>query len=293
MQIPIALLKLLQRPDVTDVMLNSHLETYVSCSGHLLRVPGIFDSAEALTDFAKRAIDAGGNHLDFANPICDVSLKLAELPELSGLGIASLRIHAALALGIASCDLVSIRVHRQQQLTLASFGSELELAKIAGGGSFAVSGSAGSGKTSLLRAMLGLQPEKRTIVIEDTPELLPIQGHFVGLEARAANTEGRGEIDLARLLRESLRMRPDRLVVGEVRGAEVATLLQSFNLGVSQVAFTLHANQPSQLKQRLLSLWLQSGQKSRDLWALLEDHRFSIIHLNERQVTQIGQLSDF
>jgi pilus assembly protein CpaF len=126
------------------------------------------------------------------------------------------------------------------------------------GASVLISGASGSGKTTLLRALLEEVSDQRVIAIEDVPELLLETDSFVGLLARAANTEGRGAIELDQLLVESLRMRPDRIVVGEVRSKELVTLLQAANSGHA-VAATIHANAVDRVLERMASIGLASS----------------------------------
>jgi pilus assembly protein CpaF len=290
MHLPPLLAVLIADREVSDVFLNSATETLIhrNRSSELANNP--FRSEFELIDFAKTAIEMGGDHLDYANPLCDAVLTSREIPELSTLEVASLRIHAVLAHGVSKKNLLSIRVHRLEPPKLEQFENHKQLQEIAVSRSFVISGGAGAGKTTLLRAMLAVRPEPRTVLIEDSAELLPLAGHFIGLTSRAANSEGRGEVALERLLRESLRMRPERLVIGEVRGAEVATLLQALNIGVSQVAFTLHANQARHVKSRLQSLWLQTGQLLQDLDGLLTTQKTTVIHMSQHKVDHLEEL---
>jgi pilus assembly protein CpaF len=124
---------------------------------------------------------------------------------------------------------------------------------------FLIAGPAGAGKTTLLRALLAQDPERRTVVVEDTAELLPMPGHVVGLQARQANIDGRGAITLDALAQQALRMQPQRLVIGEVRGSEVMVLLQSMNTGHAGSAATIHANSPQTVYPRLRGLAQSAG----------------------------------
>lgn len=290
MQLPFQIRELLANPEVTDVVINSQTSAFAVVNNQFYSVPHPFPDSKHLIEFAKDCVELGGDHLDFSNPVCDVSLSESQVDPLAELGISSLRIHAVLAQGISSENLLSIRVHRTSTKELQSFGKQSQLFSIAQAGSFVISGRAGSGKTTLLRAMLGLRPDLRTIVIEDTPELLPISGHVVGMHARRANSEGAGEISLQRLLTESLRMRPERLVIGEVRGAEVTTALQALNLGVEQVAFTIHANSAEEVYSRLLALWLAAGFLAVDFDQLLRHQAIHVVQLEGQRVKQIARL---
>jgi pilus assembly protein CpaF len=125
---------------------------------------------------------------------------------------------------------------------------------------FLVTGGTGSGKTTLLSSLLSeVAPEDRIVLVEDSGELRPTHPHVVRLEARQANVEGTGRVDLRELVRQALRMRPDRLVVGEVRGAEVVDLLAALNTGHDGGCGTVHANSPEALPARLEALALAAG----------------------------------
>src|SRR5262249_24646473 len=144
--------------------------------------------------------------------------------------------------------------------TLTGTGAELLAAIVAARLSYLVTGGTGSGKTTLLSTMLGeVPPHERIVVVEDAAELRPEHPHVVGLQARTANGEGSGAVPLRDLLRQALRMRPDRLVVGECRGAEVVDLLAALNTGHEGGAGTLHANTAGDVPARLEALGLLSG----------------------------------
>ena len=277
------------------MLVNRFDQVFIDSSAGLQQVASEFASDAEVAALAQSLIEAGGNHIDYANPICDVSISF---------GDATLRVHAALANRITDHASLSIRVHRPSQYSLAELESAgfindehlLKLKQLnSSGTNLVISGGTGSGKTTLLRALLGLTTDKRTIVIEDTPELMPLDGHFLALNARAANSEGFGRIDIQRLLVESLRMRPDRLVIGEVRGAEVITLVEALNLGVEQVAFTIHANSSAQVSARLAMLWMRAGRTTQDLQSQLSLQPLTVIHLakveGRRQVVSIETLS--
>ena len=248
------LLDLASRPGVTDVLVNGHQEVWVDSGLGLVRTESPFFDAEALAEAARQLIAAGDRHLDLANPCADVSLGL-------------MRVHATLASGISQNTLLSIRIHRPQLLTLTDlvakeFCSEAQAEElhrmVLQRKSFLVSGPTGCGKTTLLRALLAEAAPDRIILLEDVAELLPIKGHVIALQTRQANIEGRGQLSLERLLREALRMRPDRLVIGEVRGAELAVLLQALNTGHAGAA-TIHANSSSDVANRLMAIGQMIG----------------------------------
>ncbi|BCB81089.1 hypothetical protein Pflav_074990 [Phytohabitans flavus] len=125
---------------------------------------------------------------------------------------------------------------------------------------YLVTGGTGSGKTTLLNTLLGLVPHsERIVLVEDAAELRPVHPHVVGLQARTSNVEGAGTVTLSNLVRQALRMRPDRLVVGECRGAEVVDLLAALNTGHEGGAGTMHANSPADVPARLEALGLLGG----------------------------------
>jgi pilus assembly protein CpaF len=145
--------------------------------------------------------------------------------------------------------------------------------------SFLISGSSGSGKTTLLRAMLMLVPDERILAIEDVAELNLEVPTFVSMQSRNPNVEGRGEINLQTLLTESLRMRPDRIVVGEVRGPELITLLQAINTGHASGA-TIHANSITEVSKRMLAIAHTAGLGEAALNALVRSSLNWLIHID-------------
>jgi pilus assembly protein CpaF len=205
--------------------------------------------------FARALIEAGGRHLDDASPVVDVRL---------GPG---LRVHAALppvSLGGAT---VSIRFSRTRKTDLSELNIEWKGAQrdrlvsaVANYETVLISGSTGSGKTTLLGALLArASPRDRIVVLEDVAELDIDHPHVVQLECRQANLEGVGEIPLERLVRESLRMRPSRLVVGECRGAELRDLLAALTSGHRGGASTIHASSVELLPERMEALATLAG----------------------------------
>jgi pilus assembly protein CpaF len=165
--------------------------------------------------------------------------------------------------------LISLRVPRARVFTfdelveagtVSPAGAELLRALVASRLAFLVSGGTGSGKTTLLSSLLSLcDPAERILLVEDSAELRPDHPHVVGLEARTANVEGAGAIELRTLVRQALRMRPDRLVVGEVRGGEVVDLLAALNTGHDGGCGTLHANSAGDVPARVEALALAAG----------------------------------
>jgi pilus assembly protein CpaF len=159
---------------------------------------------------------------------------------------------------------------------------------------FLVSGGTGSGKTTLLAAMLSLvEPTERLVLVEDASELRPDHPHVLGLEARPANIEGAGEITLETLVRQALRMRPDRLVVGEVRGAEVVDMLAALNTGHAGGCGTLHANSAADVPARIEALGAAAGLPREAAHSQLGAALDAVVHLSRdragrRFVAQVG-----
>ncbi len=159
---------------------------------------------------------------------------------------------------------------------------------------FLISGGTGSGKTTLLNALLAaVAPEERLVIVEDAAELRPVHPHVVSLEARPPNIEGVGQITLRALVREALRMRPDRLVVGEVRGPEVVDLLAALNTGHEGGCGTLHANSPADVPARIEALALPTGLSRDAVHAQLAAAIGCVLHLvrgrdGDRRLAEVG-----
>jgi pilus assembly protein CpaF len=257
------LLKILSTPNVTDLVANGAAQWRGNRGSGFEVIHGIDCSEDDLAALCRELVDLADRHLDLANPICDVALTPRQLPELQQLGIESLRVHAVLESAVSCQTLLSVRVHRAgftslarlKELGMFDAKQESQLNEIISQRqNFLIAGPAGSGKTTLLRAMLAATPDLRTVVVEDTAELLPVTGHVVGLQARQANIDGRGEVSLQTLSQQALRMQPQRIVVGEVRGDEVAVLLQAMNTGHAGSAATIHANSAGAVYARLRGL---------------------------------------
>jgi pilus assembly protein CpaF len=284
-----SLLAVLANPQTTDILANGPTEWWVDTGAGLVTEPNLDTTAEVLAELAVFLVELGERHLDQASPICDVAISTKEMPVLESLGINRLRVHAVLESAISPLTLLSIRVHRAQVLRLADLHSsgmlnDLQLGQLrtvlAERQNFIISGASGSGKTTLLRAMLAESGELRTVVVEDTAELLPVKGHVVGLQVRQANTDGQGFISLETLAQQALRMRPDRLIVGEVRGPEIAVLLRAMNTGHLGSAATLHANQASAVFGRMRALAMEAGFTDRSFESAAALAVQKVIHLS-------------
>ena len=245
-QLPTWLLELIDNEHVTDILL-SESESLVDYGDGLVQFTDFQVSESELAAIARELIELGGRRLDLANPFADVCLP------------GGLRVHAVLKSGCSSKTLLSIRLHQAKAITLSELFSSLSASPLQqtiireivdSGESFLISGPTGSGKTTLLRAMFSGSTE-RVIAVEDVTELAG--NNIVCLQSRSVNVEGQGKITLEQLVREALRMRPDRIVVGEVRGLELMAMLQALNTG-HRGATTIHANNLLQVPERLSTI---------------------------------------
>ncbi|HEV7740982.1 MAG TPA: TadA family conjugal transfer-associated ATPase [Pseudolysinimonas sp.] len=243
--------------EVTDVFVNPGGAVWVDRGTGAEAVAGMVIPAAEARDLAIRLIASGDRHVDEATPCMDVRL---------GDGI---RVHAVLPPVSAGGAVLSIRLPRSRPLSLdeldaGGFFGAIGVSRIrtlvADRVNLLITGAGGSGKTTLLGALLAAAPPgERIVVVEDVAELRIEHPHVVSLEARQANLDGAGAIGLDRLVRESLRMRPDRLVVGECRGAELRELLAALNTGHDGGAGTLHANSLDDVPARLEALGALAG----------------------------------
>lgn len=243
---------LVGEPGVTDVFANGPNEVWADRgSGLERREPTGLDET-GLRELAVRLIALGGRHIDEATPCVDVRLH------------DGIRVHVVLPPISTTGTLLSIRLPSTRRMGLeeldaAAFFSVVSVrrvrALVAKRQNLLISGASGSGKTTFLGALLGAAaPDERIVAIEDVAELRVAHPHFVSLESRQANLEGAGQLGPERLVREALRMRPDRLVLGECRGAEIRELLAALNTGHDGGAGTLHANSLADVPARLEAL---------------------------------------
>lgn len=254
---------LLRARGTTDVLVTAPDAVWVDDGNGLRRSEIRFPDEASVRRLAQRLAVAAGRRLDDAQPWVD-----GQLEGMGGPG-RIVRLHAVLPPVSAAGTCLSLRVLRpaDQDLpaliaagSIAPEAAQLLTAVIEARLAFLVSGGTGAGKTTLLAAALGaVAAGERIICVEDAPELAPRHPHLVRLVARNANVEGAGEITLRQLVRQALRMRPDRLVVGEVRGAEVADLLAALNTGHDGGAGTVHANSPAEVPARLEALGALGG----------------------------------
>ncbi|MGZ8735899.1 MAG: TadA family conjugal transfer-associated ATPase [Nocardioides sp.] len=269
---------LLRLPGVTDVLVNGPDAVYVDRGDGLERTDVRFADDAAVRRLAQRLAGSAGRRLDDASP--HVDLRLAD----------GTRLHAVLAPIARPGTSISLRVPRRRGFTLDELTSAGTLHPVAARLlqqvvdarlAFVISGGTGSGKTTLLSALLGLVPPvERIVVVEDSSELRPDHPHVIGLESRTANVEGAGEIPMRTLVRQALRMRPDRLVVGEVRGDEVADLLAAMNTGHEGGCGTVHANSAGDVPARFEALAMAAGMPQPAVQSQLASAVDVVLHLS-------------
>lgn len=244
-------------PGVTDVLVNGAGQVFADCGAGLEPVDVCFDSEDVVRRLAQRMAAIAGRRLDDASPWVD-----ARLPD-------GTRLHAVLAPLARPGTVISLRVPSRRVFSIDDLsalgmfagGADEQLRRIiAARSSFVVTGGTGSGKTTVLAAMLAIaDPRDRIVIVEDSTELRPDHPHVVGLEARPPNVEGAGAVTVRDLVRQALRMRPDRVVVGEVRGAEVVDLLAALNTGHEGGCGTVHANSATDVPARFEALGVAAG----------------------------------
>ncbi|OBF42542.1 conjugal transfer protein [Mycolicibacterium peregrinum] len=252
---------LLCAPTTSDVLVTAPDAVWVDDGNGLHRSAVCFPDESAVRRLAQRLALLAGRRLDEAQPWVD--------GQLNGIGPFTVRLHAVLPPVAAAGTCLSLRVLRPATQNLDSLtesgaipqqAADLLRAIIRARLAFLISGGTGCGKTTLLAAALGTVPaHERIVCVEDAAELAPQHPHLVRLVARGANVEGVGEVTVRDLVRQALRMRPDRIVVGEVRGAEVVDLLAALNTGHDGGAGTVHANNPAEVPARLEALGALGG----------------------------------
>jgi pilus assembly protein CpaF len=268
---------LLTMPRVTDVVVNGPHQVYYDTGEGLRQAEIEFTDEAAVRKLAVRLAASVGRRLDEGSPYVD-----ARLP-------SGVRVHAILGTLTDCGTCLSLRIPKQVQLTLTDW--------VAGGGmsqaaatilrqliarrrAFLVTGGTGSGKTTLLGSLLGLVgPEERIVIVEDSRELAPDHPHCVRLESRRANSEGTGQVTMTDLVRQALRMRPDRVIVGEVRGAELTDLLAALNTGHEGGAGTVHANSAADVPARLEALAALGGMGRAALHSQVAAALDALIHI--------------
>lgn len=248
---------LLQDPDITEIMVNGPYNVFVERRGRIERSATVFQDADHVMTVINRITSAVGRRIDEASPMVD-----ARLPDGS-------RVNAVIPPISLTGPVITIRKFSKRPLQVSdlirfsSVSSKMMSfleACVKGRLNIVVSGGTGSGKTTLLSVLSGYIPDnERIVTIEDAAELQLQQNHVVTLECRPPNIEGSGEITIRDLVRNALRMRPDRIIVGEVRSGETLDMLQAMNTGHDGSLTTAHANSPRDLLSRLETMVLMSG----------------------------------
>jgi pilus assembly protein CpaF len=276
---------LLRTDGVTDVLVNGPEQVFLDRGDGLELTTVRFTDDDAVRRLAQRLAASAGRRLDDASPYVDLRLR------------DGTRFHAVLAPLSRPGSVLSLRVPRQRSFdldelvaarTVCEEGAHLLRRIVERRLAFLVTGGTGTGKTTLLNALLSLvEPRHRLVVVEDASELRPDHPHVVGLEARPPNVEGAGGVPLQVLVRQALRMRPDRLVVGEVRGAEVTDLLAAMNTGHEGGCGTLHANSSADVPARIEALAMAAGLPRSAVHSQLASALDVVVHLARAEQRRI------
>lgn len=291
----ITLMPLLEELETTDVLVNGAGQVWVDRGRGLEKVPVAdrqLQSEAGVRALAVRLAASCGQRLDDASPIVD------------GTFASGIRLHAVLPPIAAEGTLISLRKHRQQRLELGdllannSIHPQLEkllCQLVAQRANVIISGATGAGKTTFLNAMLSLVPAaERILIIEEAAELRPAHPHVVHLQVRHANVQGAGAISMSSLVRAAMRMRPDRLVLGECRGAEVRDVLGALNTGHEGGWATIHANSALDVPARLVALGALADMQEATVAAQAAAALDAVIHIRRggarRYISQIAVL---
>jgi pilus assembly protein CpaF len=268
----------LDDPLVTDVLVNGPQQVWVERAGALTSIPVDLGGVEEVRSLAVRLAARAGRRLDDASPAVD-----ARLPD-------GTRLHALLPPLSGDCTSISLRVVRPRPYSVAELVSAGTIAAplvpvltslVEQRANLLLTGATGSGKTTLLGALLELvDPGQRILVVEEAPELVVQHPHVVHLATRTANVEGAGAVGLSELVRHALRMRPDRIVLGECRGAEVRDVLAALNTGHEGSCATMHANAASDVPARLEALAALAGMSRSAVAAQAASAFDAVLHLH-------------
>jgi len=282
---------LVSDPAVTDVLVNAPDEVWVDRGSGLELTAVRFRDEPSVRRLAQRLAIGGGRRLDDASPYVDARLT------------NGVRLHAVIPPISPGGTCISLRVPRRRGFTLdqlVEVGTLVPAAAVAlrslveARVAFLVSGGAGTGKTTVLATLLSQAPAaERIVLVEDSAELRPDHPHVVRLESRPPNLDGAGAVSLRDLVRQALRMRPDRLVVGEVRGGEVVELLEALNTGHDGGCGTIHANSPQDVPARVEALAVAAGLGRAAVHSQLAAGVRAVVHLvrdrgGQRRVGSIG-----
>jgi pilus assembly protein CpaF len=248
---------LLDDPDITEIMVNGPKKVYIEKNGRLERTNVVFEDNLHILKIIDRIVSPLGRHIDSDSPMVD-----ARLPDGS-------RVNAVVPPCAVDGASLTIRKFRKEKLSIVQMIQSNSLTQgmadflracVLGRLNIIISGGTGSGKTTLLNVLSSFIPEEERIVtIEDAAELQLQQDHVVRLETKLAGVEGHGVVSVRELVRNSLRMRPDRIIIGECRGGEALDMLQAMNTGHDGSLTTIHANSPRDALSRLETLVLMAG----------------------------------
>ena len=283
---------MLDNSNITDILVNGHKEVWIDQGQGLEKTKTTFLNEESVRSLAQKLALSTGRRLDQSQPYVD-----AQLTKI-------IRLHAVLTPIASPGTIISLRIHRSQILSLTELVSNKTITNtqkdfltklVDDKKSFVICGGTGSGKTTLLNSLLSdVNRNQRILIIEDSRELNPLHPHVVSLEGRPANIEGMGLITMKDLIKQSLRMRADRLIIGEVRGAEVIDWLSALNTGHTGSAGTIHANSIHEVITRFESLGLMTGLSKEAIHSQLQTTLDYVIHIErnadgKRQVRAIGE----
>jgi pilus assembly protein CpaF len=283
---------LLSNTNITDILVNGHKEVWIDQGHGLEKIKLTFLNEESVRSLAQKLALSTGRRLDQSQPYVDAQLT------------KTIRLHAVLSPIANPGTVISLRIHRPQILfldelvinkTITTSQKDFLNQIIKEKKSFVICGGTGSGKTTLLNSLLSeVNRNQRILIIEDSRELNPQHPHVLSLEGRPANIEGMGLITMKDLIKQSLRMRADRLIIGEVRGAEVIDWLSALNTGHSGSAGTIHANSIHEVIIRFESLGLMAGLSKEAIHSQLRTALDYVIHIErdsdgKRQVKAIGE----
>jgi pilus assembly protein CpaF len=283
---------LLDDSNITDILVNGHKEVWIDQGQGLEKTKLTFLNEESVRSLAQKLALSTGRRLDQSQPYVDAQLT------------KTIRLHAVLTPIASPGTSISLRIHRPKTMSLTELVINRTLTTsqknfltemIKNKKSFVICGGTGSGKTTLLNSLLSdVGKSQRILIIEDSRELNPQHPHVVSLEGRPANIEGMGLITMKDLIKQSLRMRADRLIIGEVRGAEVIDWLSALNTGHTGSAGTIHANSIHEVITRFEPLGLMAGLSKEAIHSQLKTALNFVIHIErnadgKRQVRAIGE----
>ena len=283
---------LLGNANITDILVNGHKEVWIDQGQGLEKTKLTFLNEESVRSLAQKLAISTGRRLDQSQPYVDAQLT------------KTIRLHAVLTPIASPGTFISLRIHRPKTMSLTELVINKTLTTsqknfltemIKNKKSFVICGGTGSGKTTLLNSLLSdVEKSQRILIIEDSRELNPQHPHVLSLEGRPVNIEGMGLITIKDLIKQSLRMRADRLIIGEVRGAEVIDWLSALNTGHTGSAGTIHANSTHEVITRFECLGLMAGLSKEAIHSQLKTALDYVIHIErnrdgKRQVRAIGE----